>query len=117
MSAAGGRHGWHGVLHVGPVKGRFDAQGVTAMREPTILAETIAGIEEILAGDLDQICVERAAIGLFFIGVKLNTGAAGACATPLRSISGGGLLPEFHHGHAIPRQTARPARPRLAQRD
>jgi uncharacterized protein len=56
------------------------------MREPTILAETIAGIEEILAGDLDQICVERAAIGLFFTGVKLNSGAAGACATPLRSI-------------------------------
>jgi len=56
------------------------------MRDETILAETLAGIEEILAGDLDRICVERAAIGLFFTGVKLDTGAAGACATPLRSI-------------------------------
>jgi uncharacterized protein (DUF4213/DUF364 family) len=56
------------------------------MHDGTILAETIAGIEEILADDLDRICVERAAVGLFFTGVKLNTGAAGACATPLRSI-------------------------------
>jgi uncharacterized protein len=56
------------------------------MRDETILAETIAGIEDILAGDLDRISVERATIGLFFTGVKLDTGAAGACATPLRSI-------------------------------
>ena len=56
------------------------------MHEKTIMAETIAGIGEILAGDLDLISVERVTIGLFFTGVKLNTGAAGACATPLRSI-------------------------------
>ena len=57
------------------------------MHDQTILAETIAGIEEILAGDLDRICIERAVIGLFFTGVKLNSGvAAAACATPLRSI-------------------------------
>ena len=56
------------------------------MHDETILAETIAGIEEILVDDLDRISVERTAIGLFFTGVKLNTGAAGACATPLRSI-------------------------------
>ena len=56
------------------------------MQDKTILAEIIAGIEEILADDLDRITVERAVIGLFFTGVKLNTGAAGACATPLRSI-------------------------------
>lgn len=57
-----------------------------AMRDQTILPETIAGIEEILAGDLDRICIERAVVGLFFTGVKLNTGVAAACATPLRSI-------------------------------
>ena len=56
------------------------------MHEQTILAETIAGIEEILSRDLDRISVERVTIGLFFTGVKLNNGAAGACATPLRSI-------------------------------
>jgi uncharacterized protein (DUF4213/DUF364 family) len=57
-----------------------------AMHEQKILAETIAGIEHILGDDLDRICIERATVGLFFTGVKLNTGAAGACATPLRSI-------------------------------
>ncbi|HVC62882.1 MAG TPA: DUF4213 domain-containing protein [Acetobacteraceae bacterium] len=62
------------------------------MREPTILAETIVGIEEILADDLDQIRVERAAIGLFLTGVKLNTGA---CATPLRSIPKAVCCPSY----------------------
>ncbi len=56
------------------------------MHEKTIVAETITDIEEILASDLNHITVERVTIGLFFTGVKLNTGAAGACATPLRSI-------------------------------
>jgi uncharacterized protein (DUF4213/DUF364 family) len=51
-----------------------------------ILAETIAGIQRTLGADLDHIVIERAVIGLFFTGVKLSTGAAGACATPLRSI-------------------------------
>lgn len=51
-----------------------------------ILDETIAGIQRILGAELDRIVVERAVIGLFFTGVKLNTGVAGACATPLRSI-------------------------------
>jgi uncharacterized protein len=56
------------------------------MQDQTILAATIAGIEDILGDELDDICVERATIGLFFTGVKLNAGVAGACATPLRSI-------------------------------
>jgi uncharacterized protein (DUF4213/DUF364 family) len=51
-----------------------------------ILAETVAGIQRTLGADLDRIAVERAVIGLFFTGVKLDTGVAGACATPLRSI-------------------------------
>lgn len=51
-----------------------------------ILAETIAGIKATLGDQLDRIVIERAVIGLFFTGVKLGTGIAGACATPLRSI-------------------------------
>jgi uncharacterized protein len=56
------------------------------MQNQTIQAEIIAGIEDILASELDRIRIERAVIGLFFTGVKLNTGVAAACATPLRSI-------------------------------
>lgn len=56
------------------------------MGNQTLLTETIIRIEEILGADLDRICIERATIGLFFTGVKLSTGVAGACATPLRSV-------------------------------
>jgi uncharacterized protein (DUF4213/DUF364 family) len=56
------------------------------MDDGTVLSETIRGIETILGEELGRITVERLALGLFFTGVKLNTGAAGACATPLRSI-------------------------------
>lgn len=51
-----------------------------------ILKETVAAIAAILGPDLDAVEVERAVIGLFFTGVKVNGSAAGACATPLKSI-------------------------------
>jgi uncharacterized protein (DUF4213/DUF364 family) len=52
----------------------------------TILDETIATIDTILGAELDDITIERAVIGLFFTGVKLSAGIAGACATPIKSI-------------------------------
>jgi uncharacterized protein len=52
----------------------------------SILAETVAAVTDILGRELDEIAVERAVIGLFFTGVKLSTGHAGACATPIKSI-------------------------------
>jgi hypothetical protein len=64
-------------------------QGISTrslMQTEPILTETIADIGCILGTELDRITVERAVIGLFFTGVKLDTGIAGACATPLRSI-------------------------------
>jgi len=51
-----------------------------------ILGETVAAVTDILGPELDGIAVERAVIGLFFTGVKLTTGHAGACATPIKSI-------------------------------
>jgi uncharacterized protein (DUF4213/DUF364 family) len=52
----------------------------------SILTETVAAVTDILGPELDGIAVERAVIGLFFTGVKLTTGHAGACATPIKSI-------------------------------
>ncbi len=52
----------------------------------TILSETAAEIGHILGADADRISIERVTIGLFFTGVKLSSGAAGAAATPLRLI-------------------------------
>src|ERR1700682_2805157 len=86
------------------------------MHDGTILAETIAGIEEILADDLDRICVERAAVGLFFTGVKLNAGAAGACATPLRSIPEAVCCPSSAMAMPFPgKMKGKPARDALKE--
>ncbi|MBV8131868.1 MAG: DUF364 domain-containing protein [Alphaproteobacteria bacterium] len=52
----------------------------------SILGETIAMIGTILGRELDEIMIERAVVGLFFTGVKLSDGTAGASATPLKSI-------------------------------
>src|SRR5260370_1839662 len=54
--------------------------------EKTILHETIAAIVAILGRELAGITVERAVIGLFFTGVKLSNGIAGAWATPIKTI-------------------------------
>ena len=54
--------------------------------QTSILHETLAVIPDILGPELAGITVERAAIGLFFTGVKLNNGIAGACATPIKTI-------------------------------
>ena len=51
-----------------------------------ILHETIETIEEILGAELNRITVERAVVGLFFTGVKLSNGIAGACATPIETV-------------------------------
>jgi uncharacterized protein len=49
-----------------------------------ILRETLAAIAGILKDE--PITVERTVIGLFFTGVKLSNGIAGACATPIKTI-------------------------------
>src|SRR5438128_12477513 len=51
-----------------------------------MLRETVAMIREILGPDLDRIAVERAVVGIFFTGVKLSNGIAGACATPIETV-------------------------------
>ena len=63
------------------------------MQTEPILTEAIASIQDILGADLDRITVERAVVGLFFTGVKPDTGVTGACATPLRSIPDARALP------------------------
>ncbi len=51
-----------------------------------ILDETIAAARNILGRETEEIMVERVVIGLFFTGVKLANGIAGACATPIKTI-------------------------------
>src|SRR6266446_10372866 len=53
---------------------------------PPILYETLGAIRAMPGSELDGITVERAVVGLFFTGVELNNGIAGACATPIKTI-------------------------------
>jgi uncharacterized protein len=55
-------------------------------RNRSILDETISTIGAILGPEVDGITVERAVVGLFFTGVKLSNGVAGASATAIKSI-------------------------------
>lgn len=55
-------------------------------RDTTILRETLEAIPEILGPELDELTVERSVVGLFFTGVQLSNGIAGACATPIKTI-------------------------------
>jgi uncharacterized protein (DUF4213/DUF364 family) len=54
--------------------------------QTSILSETIAALAAILGPDFDEITVDRVVVGLFFTGVKLDNGVAGACATPIKTI-------------------------------
>jgi uncharacterized protein len=54
--------------------------------EDSILRETLTAISEILGAEAEDITVDRAVIGLFFTGIKLDNGIAGACATPIKTI-------------------------------
>jgi uncharacterized protein len=81
-----------------------------------ILDETIAGVTDILGGELDRIAVERAVIGLFFTGVKLSTGHAGACATPIKTIPEAVCCPSSAMAMPFPgKLQGRPARELLRE--
>lgn len=58
-----------------------------------ILSETAGVVYDVLGADLDDFIIERAVVGLFFIGVKLSSGHTGACATPIKEIPGAVCCP------------------------
>jgi uncharacterized protein (DUF4213/DUF364 family) len=52
----------------------------------SILEDTIATIGDILGPQCDAIAIDRVVVGLFFTGVRLDNGVAGASATPIKTI-------------------------------
>src|ERR1700680_5080230 len=79
--------------------------------EQPIVRETLAEIPEILGTELNSITVERAVIGLFFTGVKLPPGHAGACATPIKTIPEAVCCPSSAMAMPFPgKMKGRPAR-------
>ncbi|MGI6727206.1 MAG: Rossmann-like domain-containing protein [Anaerovoracaceae bacterium] len=51
-----------------------------------LLRESIDNVKKVLGDELKTITIERAALGLFFSGVKLSCGHGGLCFTPIKEI-------------------------------
>ncbi len=69
------------------MRGTSSVSGIGgAVVTDTILERTVGIVRDELGRALDDIVVERGVIGLFFTGVKLSTGHAGTCATPVKEI-------------------------------
>ena len=62
-------------------------------RPGAILREVTDQLQVALGDKIDTLTVERVAIGLFFTGVKLNTGQGGLCFTPIKNIPGAVCCP------------------------
>lgn len=56
------------------------------MNQDIILREAVEQVRAVLGHELEVITVERAALGLFFSGVKLSCGTGGLCFTPIKEI-------------------------------
>ncbi|MEW9899200.1 DUF364 domain-containing protein [Chitinivorax sp. PXF-14] len=52
----------------------------------TLLAELHAAVLARLGSDAQSLRIARAVLGIFFTGVKLDNGAGGLCATPVKSV-------------------------------
>ncbi len=59
----------------------------------SILSRTVEIVRARLGRALDDITIERIATGAFFTGVKLSTGHAGACASPVGDVANAALGP------------------------
>lgn len=72
------------------------------MPSNAILSETIEAIRTGAPREFDTVTIERAVVGLFFTGVKLSTGHAGACATPIKTIPDAVCCPSSVHAWPFP---------------
>ena len=80
------------------------------MPKSEILAETVGAIRDIVSEELKTVAIERTVVGLFFTGVKLSTGHAGACATPIKAIPDAVCCPSSAHAMPFPgKMRGRPA--------
>lgn len=52
----------------------------------SLLSELHAAVVDRLGDQVETLVIERAVMGIFFTGVKLNNGAGGLCATPIKSV-------------------------------
>lgn len=58
----------------------------TNARQGSLLAELHSTVIERLGREAETLTLQRAVLGIFFTGVKLDNGAGGLCATPIKSV-------------------------------
>lgn len=81
----------------------------------TYLQQTLDLVVDILGDDAEAIGIERAVLGLFFTGVKLDTGHTGLCATPLKQIPEAVCCPSSAMAMPFPGKVTKMKALRLAQ--
>ncbi len=82
---------------------------------PSLLEETFETVFDLLGPEAGAIRVERAVLGLFFIGVKLSAGQCGLCATPLKEIPEAVCCPSSAMSMPFPGKLGRMSALRLAE--
>lgn len=79
---------------------------VDAAASASLLAALHAEVLGRLGADAELLCIERAVLGIFFTGVKLNNGAGGMCATPVKSVPEAVCCPSSAHAMPVPGKIA-----------
>ncbi len=72
------------------------------MNATTLLSELHATAHELLGPEIETLKLERAVLGIFFTGVKLNNGAGGMCATPVKTVPEAVCCPSSAKAMPIP---------------
>lgn len=78
----------------------------TNRRRDTLLAELHATVVERLGREAETLTLERAMLGIFFTGVKLDNGVGGLCATPIKSVPEAVCCPSSAHAMPTPGRIA-----------
>lgn len=77
-----------------------------AQHQETLLSELHHAVLDRLGAEAESLCVERAVLGIFFTGVKLDNGAGGLCATPIKSVPEAVCCPSSAKAMPIPGKIA-----------
>lgn len=78
-------------------------------------ARTLEAATRILGPEIEELCITRATLGLFFIAVTLESGETGLCATPLKEIPEAVCCPSSANSMPFPGKMGRLSAPRLAR--
>lgn len=72
------------------------------MNTSSLLSDLHAAALERLGPEIESLRIERAVLGIFFTGVKLNNGAGGICATPIKTVPEAVCCPSSAHAMPTP---------------